>query len=60
MFCLAQDTDGHWYVIPADLEDRFKHWLDSADAECGITPEWAIKVNGSPALVRFPAYSILR
>lgn len=25
---LIQDDDCHWYVIPAELEEKFQEWVD--------------------------------
>lgn len=55
MFCLVQDDDCHWYVIPTSKKKDWEAWLE----ESGWTrPHWADAVGGSPSLVEFTEYEI--
>ena len=53
---LAEDDDGHWYVIPRSRLKDFYNWLSSD--ESGIEPDWAKRVGGSPSLVSFVEFEI--
>lgn len=46
-FCLTQDDDCHWYVIPSDKIDEWNNWIGSEDYENGIVPEYAKSVDGA-------------
>ena len=56
-YCLVEDDDGHWYVIPTDRRVAFDLWLCNPDSD-PIPPEWAEPVGGSPSLVEFTEYMI--
>jgi len=58
MYTLVSDDDGHWYVIPVAKQSEFTKWLNSDDAQDGVSPEWAEAVGGAPCLVWFPSYVI--
>lgn len=55
-FCMIQDNDCHWYVIPVNLCGKFQRLLDDGDKD-----EYAkfnetfgeFAIGGSPALVTF-------
>lgn len=54
-FTMAEDDDGHMYVIPVEKAEEFfeldqKGKLDEAD--------WANPIGGSPLLVTFPHYEM--
>jgi len=53
---LAEDDDGHWYVIPRSRLKDFYNWLSSD--ESGSEPDWAKRVGGSPSLVSFVGFEI--
>lgn len=53
---LTRDDSGHWYVIPADKSSEFNKWVESEGEE--DQPEWAVRVGGSPSLVKFTTYEI--
>jgi len=55
---LAEDDDGHWYVIPRSRLKDFYNWLSSDEAEMGSQPDWAEMVGGSPSLVSFVEFEI--
>lgn len=57
MFCLVQDDDTHWYVIPVDKKKDWYHWLDEGDLDTDA-PAYAVRVGGAPNLVQFPSYEI--
>lgn len=62
---LTCDDDGHWYVIPANLETEFVEYLrsvyayyrnmpdDVIDAPEPPMPEWVTPVGGFPGMVKF-------
>ena len=58
-YCLVQDNDGHWFVIP---DENFHDWLMYLE---GFTeeydpdePEWVIRVRGAPSNVKFTKFRI--
>ena len=55
-FILAQDNDGHWYVIPDDKNEEFYRWVD--DEGNWDIPEYAKEVGGAPSLVKFTGFRI--
>lgn len=54
-FRLAQDNDGHWYVIPTEREEEWSAWceIDPDDERAWDVPEFARQVGGSYSLVSF-------
>lgn len=54
-FFLAQDDDGHWYMIDVDYMTQWAAWIDQLDSEDPDwdVPDYAISVGGSPSLVTF-------
>jgi hypothetical protein len=59
-FYLTQDNDGHWYVVPVAMRDRWNAWLqlDEDDERAWNVPEWALRTYGAPSLVTFEAPNI--
>lgn len=55
-WCLIDDDDGHWYVIPAALKEDFKHWVYGGSVY--EQPEWVWSVNGHPNNVTFASPEI--
>ena len=55
-YVMAQDDDGHWYVIPEDKQAQFSAWVLTNGDE--PQPDWALRVGGAPSLVRFRNYDI--
>jgi hypothetical protein len=55
MFQIAQDDDGHLYVIPANRAKDFERWCWSEKVEL---PKWALCVNGPIGLVTFPEFDL--
>lgn len=58
-FCLVQDNDCHWYVIPADRREAFDDWVRCQ--ELGKPMETDLEptpVNGSPCRVKFKQWEI--
>lgn len=51
MFCLVQDDDCHWYIIPVDKAAEFYNWCD--DEDNWDTPDYATEVGGNPQRVVF-------
>lgn len=43
---LVQDDDCHWYIIPFEKTEEWYKFLESDDAELGVEPEWAKRVDG--------------
>lgn len=58
LWCLIQDEDCHWYIIPYDMQEQWDKWLQSDDYELGNIPVWAISLNGGPSQVTFDSYVI--
>jgi hypothetical protein len=58
MYCLVQDNDAHWYVIPVQNREEWYDWLEQDPYEASEQPEWAVSVGGSPNLVEFHNYTI--
>jgi hypothetical protein len=67
MFCLINDDDGHWYIIPADkrietwnyFEKLYKYYEEMPeDEEEPNEPDWLVKINTSLSYVTFPSYKI--
>jgi len=54
-FFLAQDNDGHWYLIPVDRRAEWEAWtnIPSDDERSWESPEWATAIGGSPSQVTF-------
>jgi hypothetical protein len=59
-YCLVQDDDCHWYVIPVDRQKEFSDWLYRMHRLCvdERLPSYADMVGGSPSLVEFQNYDI--
>jgi hypothetical protein len=54
-------NDSHWFVIPADKEDKWSEWCEVAEKNwwnMPELPEWAVEAGGSPSLVTFVGYKI--
>ena len=54
-YCLVQDNDSHWYIIPAN---RRQDWeahceLDPNDEASWSDPFWAERIDGDPSTVHF-------
>lgn len=49
-FSLAQDNDGHSYIIPASKREAWGRWLDKDSDE---VPIWAAVTGCSPTSVTF-------
>lgn len=60
MFQLVQDSDSHWYVIPADKNDEWEEFvtIPEDDERSWDVPAYAVAVGGSPSLVKFDSYEI--
>jgi len=67
MYCLVNDDDGHWYVVPEDkrleafdyFEKVYKYWDELPEDE--VEPEepaWLEEINTSISYVVFPSYRI--
>jgi hypothetical protein len=55
LWLLSCDDDGHWYVIPAAMEQEFTRFVEKiANGGDPEVPTWAHAVGGSPSLVHFP------
>lgn len=54
-FRLVSDDSAHQYVIPDVMYDDWLVWLESQDAEDGVTPSWARRLPGSPEALTFEA-----
>lgn len=54
-WCLINDDDGHWYVIPAARKEDFEHWVYQSG---GAQPEWVRSVSGHPNNVTFTSPEI--
>lgn len=54
-YFLSQDNDCHYYLVPADKREAWNAWreLDGVDERSWMVPEYAIRVNGSPAQIEF-------
>ena len=49
-YVLSQDSDCHWYVVPAEKLGDFEQWTASDSWDM---PVYAIQVGGAPSLVSF-------
>ncbi len=60
MYCLVQDDDGHWFVIPAEKQDEFEEYMRKIYdlGEYPEEPEWLDGVGGAPSRVIFENYTI--
>jgi len=60
MFCLVQDEDGHWFVIPENKMDKWEEYLDKVYnlEEYPEQPSWVDEIGGNPNRVVFPSYEI--
>lgn len=65
MYCLVQDNDSHWYVIPAGKKEEAWTYFDEIDRLWDDQDQWPERpsfldeVGGSPSLVYFTDYVIL-
>ena len=52
-FRLAEDNDGHHYVIPSDKTSEWEDWLeiDGDDERSWTPPEFAKEIDGPHKLV---------
>lgn len=64
-YCLIQDDDAHWYVIPAKklkaTESYFRkvyHFWHDGKGDLPPEPSWLVRVGGSPSSVKFTSYVI--
>lgn len=59
-FFLTTDQSSHWYVVPANRAEEWLIWcqLPEENEAAWDAPEWAIRVNGAPELVRFKEFTI--
>lgn len=53
--CLAEDIDGHWYVIPVTRYSEWHEFLKNS-GENEDAPNWAHRTLGSPSLIVFGSY----
>lgn len=44
---IVGDNSGHDYVIPVDRSAEWTAWLDSQDWRDGITPIYAMRIEGT-------------
>jgi hypothetical protein len=67
-YCLIQDDDGHWYVIPKDKQESaykyfeaiYKYYDDMPeDEDEPEQPKWLDEVGGAISNVVFSDYKIL-
>jgi hypothetical protein len=56
---LANDDNGHWYVIPAARESHWDGWVGGPEWAYGPVPMYAEAVDGSPTRVQFSEYRFL-
>jgi hypothetical protein len=54
-FFLDQDSDCHWYLVPADKRQEWDAWteLDSDDEAAWSAPKWAIPLGTHPSTITF-------
>lgn len=59
-FRLVQDDDGHFYIIPADAQEKFDLWvawsgdLDAIDGDQVEYPDFdSMRLDGDPSRVTF-------
>ncbi len=63
-YCLLQDDDGHWYVVPVEQEKAFHQFVEQCGRYWGgpacelveeppRLPEGICEVGGAPSLVTF-------
>ena len=59
-YMLISDDDGHWYVIPAELESEFDKWVeDTSDPFSLQSPDADFeeyRIGGSPRRIKFKHY----
>lgn len=55
-FCLVEDDDGHWYLIPWGMEDRFQKWVECEGGRIDFN-QYAI--NCCPSRVSFENPEVL-
>ena len=62
MYILVKDNDAHYFVIPYNELQKWDAWrnLDPDDEKSWDVPDFAEEVGGSPSLVRFESYKIMR
>ena len=47
-FCLVQDEDSHWYIVPVDELDVWENWssnFDSNDEDTWDVPACAVYID---------------
>lgn len=44
-YCLTEDGDGHWWVIPVTQRDRWEDCLRTDSI-----PDWAVQIDGPHTL----------
>lgn len=56
-YCLVQDDDSHWYVIPAEKREEFNSIIEKimSGLSCEL-PEWIIEID-NPGKVKFTDFS---
>ena len=58
-YCLIQDNDCHWYVVPVDKkEEAYAYFEKCENYEPAEFPDFLVEVGGSPSMVRFPSFEI--
>jgi hypothetical protein len=67
MYCLVEDNDNHWYIIPEDkrletydyFDKVYKYWEDLPEnEEEPDEPDWLVRINTGVSYVVFPSYRI--
>lgn len=43
-YCEVEDNNGHRYIVPADKQEEWYHWVDAEDHD--NQPEWAVRADG--------------
>lgn len=59
-YCMVQDDDDGYYVIPVHKMDEWYNRLYDYDDEKLVDESWVDRVAGAPTNVTFPSYEILR
>ena len=66
-YCLINDDDGHWYIIPSNKRGEaekyflsvYRFWDEMPeDMECPEEPSWLEELNKHPMWVSFEDYEI--
>lgn len=51
--CLVRDDDGHWYVIPVCMADRFRYLEETNEYQTFDDEFSSMAIGGSPSMVEF-------